>query len=218
MTAPTVFSRRSLEEASNVRSILTLILGYDNIEELGDLASKISGNRTRLQKSEEATLRSQTEAQRVLLNRLADALPESSAERQALLELAAMGAPSRKDFEEVQKAVGEALSAAEQAVAQDLGLTEARSTALAGLADKVTVGLAELEKGIAVCFPSLASLQLASVLPSTEQASSEQLLQRIRSAFVEYRDGARQAIARRTELWRRECAPGSKVTLLLKAA
>ncbi len=218
LTAPTVFSRRSLEEASNVRSILTLILGYDNIEELGDLASKISGNRTRLQKSEEATLRSQMDAQRALLNRLADALPESSAERQALSKLATKEASSPQDFEKVRKAVDEALSAAEQAVAQDLGLTEARSTALAGLADKVTVGLAKLEKGITVCLPSLACLQLSSVCPATEEASSEQMLRRVQSALVEYIGGARQAIARRAELWRRECAPGSKATLLLKAA
>ncbi len=109
LAAPTVFGRHSIEEADNVRSILTLILGYDNIEELGDLASKISGNRTRLQKSEEATLRSQADAQKALLSRLADALPESSEERQSLLTFAAKAAPSRKDVEDAQMLVDVAL-------------------------------------------------------------------------------------------------------------
>jgi energy-coupling factor transporter ATP-binding protein EcfA2 len=218
LIAPTIFSRRSLEEARNVRSILTLMLGFDNLEELGDLASKISGNRTRLQKFEEATLHKKTEDIRALLNQLAHAFPESSTEKQTLSKLATTGAPSRKEFEEAQKAVDKALSAAEQALAQDLGLTEAKGNALAGLADKVTVGLAQLEKGVAACFPSLAALQLASVLPPTEDASSEQLLHGIRSALVEYRNRARQAIARRADWWRRERVPGSKVTLLLEAA
>jgi energy-coupling factor transporter ATP-binding protein EcfA2 len=149
LIAPTVFSRSSLEEASNVRSILTLILGYDNLEELGELAGKIAANRTRLEKAEQAVLRERVASLKAALNELADALPDSSAERQFLSKVATAPTPSQKDFEESQRAIETALGLAERALAEDLGLIDAMNGAVSDLADKVTVALAKLEKGVA---------------------------------------------------------------------
>ena len=62
VTAPTTFGRRSIEEADDTRNILGLMLGFDDLEKLGDLASQMSSNRTRLANIEKDAINQQLTA------------------------------------------------------------------------------------------------------------------------------------------------------------
>lgn len=64
--APTIFGRRCIEEAEHTRNILGLMLGFDDLEQLGELASQISGNRTRLANTEKGDIERKVSALRRL--------------------------------------------------------------------------------------------------------------------------------------------------------
>ena len=54
--APTTFGRFTVENAPDTKSLLSLMLGYDDLENLGELASNISRNRTSLANREQKVI------------------------------------------------------------------------------------------------------------------------------------------------------------------
>jgi len=218
LLAPTVFGRRSVEGAENARSLLTMMLGFDDLEQLGDLASKVAGNRTRLAKKEKADVdRSADELKREVAQ-LAELLPTSTPVGRMLHGLAKQAELSAEDILEATKDVGAAIATAEAELAMVLGLEVEEGKPPAGLADKLTVAIASLEKGIGESFPSLDRLRLENALPPTEASTAEDRLASLKTRLESFTNDARASIASRFDWWRKENASGSKVSLLLNAA
>ena len=118
LIAPTMFGRRSIEEADNTRSILSLMLGFDDLERLGELASSLSMNRTKLEKQIEEKVKVLHETLRLLPARL----PEASESAKAIQDLAAAQTLTVARFDTAIQQLEDAANAAESYLAQTLGL------------------------------------------------------------------------------------------------
>jgi hypothetical protein len=153
LIAPTMFGRRSIEEADNTRSILSLMLGFDDLEQLGELASSLSTNRTRLANIEKKDVDTKVAAIQESLRLLPARLPEHSESAKAAQDLAATPTLTVTNFDTAIKQLEGAVKAAESHLAQTLGLTKEDGSQSGGLADRLTVAIDQLTKGFDPTFP-----------------------------------------------------------------
>ncbi len=218
LIAPTVFGRQTIEMAANTRDILSLMLGYDDLEGIGELCTKVLGNRTR------AANKLKTETDRMWLQireTLAaevERLPDGAAVESELRALAGKTSPSTEDIEAVGKKVSAAIGEAEAAVASVLGLKTKEGKTPEGLADRLTVAVSRLEAGLRGVFPSLGALRLSSAFPDVAPQDQESHLDSLRRNVQRFLEQAKRRIQQRWEWWKEENAPGSKAALLLKAS
>ena len=218
LIAPTMFGRRSIEEADNTRSILSLMLGFDDLEQLGELASQLSTNRTKLANIEKKDIEAKVVALQTSLRLLPARLPEGSDSAKAVEELAATSALTGARFETTIKQLEDAVTKAESHLAQALGLFEGDGPHSGGLADRLTVAIDHLAKGFDINFPSLAKMRLANAVPADDTCLPTERLDGIARGFETFCAKAKAAIANRYAWWLKENAAGSKSALLLKAA
>jgi energy-coupling factor transporter ATP-binding protein EcfA2 len=218
LIAPTIFGRRGVEEAEDTRRVLSLMLGYDDLEQLGALASTLSGNRTRLAKSEKAALDQKVEDLNDILKVLPLQLPESSAEHKAITDLACSSPVPVDHIDTTITLLNEAAVVAEKHLAETLGLTLTDGKPPTGLADQLTVAVDKLGRGFPEIFPAVHASRLSCALPPGKGGNSEEQLCQLASAFRQLVAADRDAILRRYEWWKEESAPGSKAALLLAAA
>jgi recombinational DNA repair ATPase RecF len=218
LLAPTVFGRTTIEDASNTRNLLSLMLGFDDLEQLGELAAKLAPNRTRLEKAEREKLDEKLAALKQELARLAESLPDNGPGKQDLVALAELAHPSVEVISAAAKKVDSVLATAESELAKILGLEADESNPPAGMADQLTIAVGKLETGIWQLFPSLNSLRLDVALPPSDDATSEELLGKAKRDLEALIQEARVSIGERAEWWRDESTPGSKKSLLLAAA
>lgn len=218
LIAPTMFGRRSIEEADNTRSILSLMLGFDDLEQLGELASSLSTNRTKLANIEKKEIEAKVKVLHGALPLLHARLPEASESAKAVQDLAAAQALTVARFDTAIQQLEDAANAAESHLAQTLGLAPGDGTKSGELADRLTVAIDQLTKGFDANFPGVAQLRLATVLPADETGTPSERLDVITAAFATFQTTAMAAIADRYAWWLKETSPGSKSGLLLKAA
>lgn len=218
LITPTIFGRQSIEDALDSRSLLSLMLGYDDLESIGELASKVSGNLTRLENSEKQDLGRLTTQVKQALSSLPEKLPEGHELKPDVSALATDTSPTADDITKIGMEFKAAIENAEANLAQILGLDIIDGKAPDGLAEKLTIAVSALEKGLLSNFPSLAEIRLETVLPETDGKDSDTQLHKLISDLVEFLNRAKKRIEKRLEWWREESMPGSRASLLLKAA
>ncbi len=218
LLAPTVFGRTTVEDAPNTRSLLSLMLGFDDLEQLGELAAKLARNRNSLEKDEKGELDAKLAKLKEVLSHLPESLPDTAPGKQELVALAELAEPSVDAISAVAKKVDSLLVTAESELAKILGLETEESDPPAGVADQLTIAVAKLETRIWQLFPSLNSLRLHVALPPSDDATSQELLGKAKSDLEAFIQEARVSIGERAEWWKDESTPGSKRTMLLAAA
>jgi hypothetical protein len=147
-----------------------------------------------------------------------DRLPDGASPKANLRALAAEVSPTVDDMTRLDTEVALAVDEAERRLASLLGLGTADGKAIEGLADKLTVAVAQLEGDLWSVFPSLGKLRLSAVFPDLavhDQASRLVELERLTGSFI---SEARRSIHDRLQWWKKEVAPGSKASLLLRAS
>jgi len=218
LDAPTVFGRQTLESAQNARDILSLMLGYDDLERLGELCSRMSGNRTRSANR----LGDETDRLRERLHEeiaaQVERLPRGASVEADMRSLAAKTLPSAKEIEDFGEKVGSAITEAEGSIASILGLEAAEGKAPEGLADKLTVAVARLESDFWAVFPSIGALEVSAVFPDEPPEDGESELAKLEARMASFVAKVGPRIRTRLAWWKRENAPGSKATALLQAS
>ncbi len=194
------------------------MLGFDDLDQLGDLASQMSGNRTRLANREETAIDQKVTALRESLRLLAGQLPEGTDSASTVTALAVVENLTVAQIDSTIKTLEDAAKDAEKHLAQVLGLSLQQGKPAGNLADRLTVAVDQLAKGFSENFPSLQAIAPESAIPAENGKLPDARLADIEAAFQTAVADAQIAIASRYEWWRQETAPGSKAALLLKAA
>lgn len=218
LLAPTVFGRLTVEQAPDTRTLLSLMLGYDDLEALGELASKLGRNRTTLANKETVNVSNEKRVIRDKLAALPGLLAEDSARCEQLEELSRQGCPAKADIADAGKCVGRDIEAAEASLGELLELDVDGDAPPAGLAEHLTSAIADLEKGVGHNFTSLNAIALDSLLPETDAKTSSERLAEVMLAFEEFTEESRSRIANRLVWSRKEAVGGSKLVLRLRAA
>jgi hypothetical protein len=216
LTAPSTFGRKAIETADDTRSLLSMMLGYDDLEALGELASTVAKNRTVQFNSETKGLTSSRTDVVARLQSQIDILPETSEPRRLLTELAGKQPITSADITATDTSFAGLVTTAEQALATVLGISDAPLPPK--LADNLTVLLTDLEAGTGTVFPSLDKIspkQLFAVATDDEAlAKSTAVKEKLRVCLEQMAP----KISARYDWWSKEVTPGSKATLLLRAA
>ncbi len=218
LVAPTVFGRRAIEEADDTRSILSLMLGFDDLEKLGDLASQISGNRTRLANQEAEQLNELVTGIIQELVHIEEKLVQGSPLRTAMEQLRRSSPLTTDRIDAAREKVLAAVKSAEQELAATLGLQLEEDSTRGHLADQLTVALATLAKGVNDNCPSFVALHPSRLLGDSIEGTFQDAAVNVRRSFNELCGRVETAISDRYEWWLRETEPGSKAALLLVAA
>lgn len=220
LIAPTVFGRLTIERADDTRSLLSLMLGYDELETFGDFVSKIAGNRRRLETHEQNELDTKWTELQQKLESLPGNLPKDSDLRKRLDVLAATKKPTQEAISEIGKAVKLQIKTAETNLASLLGIVEEGEDASPpdGLADKLTTVIAALEKGVWETFPSLSAIRVEVALPEKDGEDTKTRFAGILKETNDLLSSSKTRIAERLNWWRKEVEPASKAALLLRAA
>ncbi len=218
LVAPATFARFTLENAPNTTSLLSLMLGYDDLENIGAMASTMSGNRTRRANTERKTIDADWRGLNQQLSQLPERLPEKHEARETLQDLATSQKASNDLIKKTGKKISAFIAQAENDLAKLIGLDSADSKAHSGLADNLTGAVLALERGVWDNFPLLDQLRITTAIPPSEENSSDDLLQEMAQKLKEFIPRAKERISNRLEWWRSENSPESKDTLLLQAA
>lgn len=215
--APSVFGAQGLERAPNTRSLLSLMLGFDDLEKLGQLAGNLGRNRTSLVNAEKEQLESAWDRLGTSLLRLPGMLSERSPVREALTALGPPPPPDLQQLKKTHQAISDAVTAAESSLAELLELPD-EGAPRPDLADKLTASLAALERGIWDSFDSLASLRLERMLPGSEELSPADRLNELETGLRAFVPRVIERMQKRLAWWRREASAGRRAGLLLRAA
>ena len=216
--APNTFGRFTVENAPDTKSLLSLMLGFDGLEDLGDLSTTLSGNRTRLANKELADINAAKKALSERLSVLPTRLPATQSFRKTLEDLSEMPQLTKAAIAEAGKSLGEEIRAAESDLLNLLGLTDENIPTDFDLADQLTAAVVNLERGVKEIFPTLGQLKIAEVFAAeVSEASAKPVAEQIEK-FARFLEVAQTQILERFELWKKETAPASKTTLLLKTA
>ena len=218
LIAPLIFGRHTVERAEESKEILRLMLGYDDLARIGKLASNLASNRTRLENNERIA---RDTALAELQNKLRELPGEIAEEMPIRIDLEALAAdesPTEDAIKEVEETINLEIKNNEKSIAAALGLEASDAERPKGLADKLTVAVANLEADVAENFPSVTEIRIASALPEAEGVKPERRLPQLADAVENFVLDARIQIAKRYEWWQEETAPGSRAGLLLEAA
>ncbi|WP_157369253.1 AAA family ATPase [Zavarzinella formosa] len=205
VSAATVFGRKSLESSPDTRHLLSMLLGYDSLEDFGGLLTNLSSNVTKLLKAEREGVRTAGERLKHSLNLLRGMLRDGTELKARLAELSSGEAPTPAHLEEVAAAAAAAVSEAEATVASLVGLDGGDGTST-GLASSLTGACRTLEQPFFSVFPRLAAVAIAD---DPEGAAA---------ALVSFEAAVKARIAERLAWWKKESLPGSNSSLLVQAA
>jgi len=218
IVAPTVFGRQAIETAPNSRKILSLMLGYDPLENIGDIVSNLARNRT----SFFNTLTDSTNTERKILSTklasLPNLLPDGSPLKKQLETLQSLPRLSLEKIREIRQKVSDQIANSSAGLAKILEITRGDSPVPTALAENLIKAIGYLEKGFSEVCPSLSSIELQSALPQKDVLSSQEQLSNLQQILDSFTSTAQAEIAERLQWWRKETAPASKAKLLLWAA
>jgi len=218
IVAPTIFGRKAIEDAPNSRKILSLMLGYEPLEDIGALVSKLAYNRTSLFN----ILTTSTNSDRIILSSKLASLPEfltkESKLKKKLKTLHSLPKLSTKKIVEIKQDIEDKITKASASLAKILGITKGETPVPKDLDENLIKAIGHLEKGFSKVFPSLSSVAVDTVLPEIDGRSSEEQLNEIEESLQNFVDSAKNKIEERLNWWRKKTEPGSKAELLLLAA
>lgn len=216
--APTIFGRQAIESAPNSRKILSLMLGYDALEDIGDLVSNLARNRTAFFNTLTSITNADREKLSAKLASLEALLPNDSQLKEPLKTLQSLAELSSEKIGEITQKVSDQIANSNASVAKILGITTGDSPVPPGLADNLIKAIGHLEKGFSEICPSLSSIELQSALPQKDGLSSQEQLSNLRQTLESFTSAAQTKITERLQWWRKETEPASKAKLLLLAA
>lgn len=218
IVAPTIFGRQAIESAPNSRKILSLMLGYEPLEDIGTLVSNLAYNRTSLFNS----LTKSTNAERLILSTKITSLPtflkDESKLKETLKTLQSLPKLSTKKIGEIRQDVDDQIAKARASIAKILGITNGETPVPTDLDENLIKAIGHLEKGFSKVFPSLSSVAVETVLTEKDGRSPEERLHYIEESLQNFVGSAQTKIEERLRWWRKETEPGSKAKLLLMAA
>ena len=218
LIAPLIFGRNTVEEAREGKDLLRLMLGYDDISRIGKLAANLSSNRTRFENGERSARDTALVEVREKIKELPGEIVEEMPIKIDLESLAADESPTEDAIKKVGETINLEIENNERSIAAALGLEASDAERPQGLADKLTVAVANLEADLGENFPSLAAIRVTSILPEAEGVEPEKRLRKLVDAVEGFVLDARSRIAKRYKWWQEETAPDSRATLLLVAA
>ncbi|MCI0463672.1 MAG: hypothetical protein L0Z62_42600, partial [Gemmataceae bacterium] len=218
VSAATVFGRRSLEAASDTRHLLSMMLGYDALEQLGDLVTTLAGNLTKAAKAEREAVVARRERLRAKLAALPTRLREGLALREIVGSLVGEELPSVERITEVSKQVESAVRDAEFELAGLLGLRTEGATPPPGLVNALNSAVATLVKPLEELFPTMMALRPPAAPAVPGGAADAAPLAALAKALRLFEYKARATVKDRLAWWRKESLPNSKASLLIQAA
>jgi len=212
LIAPTVLSRNTLDNADSIIKIVSMILGFDVLTDIGDLAANIGRNRTTYANSIESGINSNWTSLQDKLARLPDPLDEKSPARDKLQDLISKDKPTLKELTDKNTLIQDEIDNANKSVAEILGVDSDDKGLIEGLAEKLIEAIVYLEKEFKVVFPSFAEVQY-----DAEQHGGK-TIQEIEKEFNTFCVEARRRIRQRIDWWKKEKEEGSKLSLKLRAS
>jgi len=212
LLAPTVLSRTTLDNADSIIKILSMILGFDVLDDIGLLAANIGRNRTTYANSIESGINSNWTSLQDKLARLPDLLDERSPVRDKLQDLISKDKPTLKELTDKNTLIQDEIDNANKSVAEILGVDSDDKGLIEGLAEKLIEAIVYLEKEFKVVFPSFAEVQY-----DAEQHGGK-TIQEIEKEFNTFCVGARRRIKQRIDWWKKEKEEGTKLSLKLRAS
>ncbi|EDL60603.1 AAA family ATPase [Gimesia maris] len=219
LLAPTVFGRFSVEDAPDTKSLLSLMLGYDDLIILGDLASKIARNRTSLVTKETNSIDKEWSE----LTEKLQAISEKPLVSENILEiikpLRIKSEATLDQIDTVGKQLSNLVKDSQSYLANLLGLShEEESENKIDYAEILTGAINLLEQNVWTIFPGLGALRIDELFPSSDDCSSLESFQAICKQFNEFLHPVIERIINRWKWWQSEVRPASNATLLLIAA
>jgi len=212
LIAPTVLSRNTLDNAESVIKILSMILGFDVLTDIGDLATNIGRNRTTYASTFESTINSNWTSLQEKLARLPDPLDEKSPIREILKDLVSKDKPTLKELTDKNTLIQDEIDDANKKVAEMLGVDSDDKGLIEGLAEKLIEAIAYLEKEFKVVFPSFAEVQY-----DAEQHDNK-TIEETEEEFKVFCVEARRRIEQRIDWWKKVNKEGKKLELKLRAS
>ena len=218
LVAPNVFSRCTVESAPDSTKLLSLMLGFDDLDDLGELASNMSRNRTSLANQEKLNVESAETELKQNLKQLPELLPSTHELLAEIENLADQEKPTNDSIKTVGEQISDAVVTAETKLAELVGLETDDADQPKDLAGDLTKALVELEKGVSTNFPSFGKLSLTVALPDSDAMVSEEILQKRSGELDQFIADASKQISDRLEWWQKETESEDNVMLLLAAA
>ncbi len=212
LIAPTVLSRNTLDNAESVIKILSMILGFDILTDIGDLATNIGRNRTTYASIIESTINSYWTSLQEKLTRLPDSLDEKSPIREKLKDLVSKVKPTLKELTDKNTLIQDEIDDANKKVAEMLGVDSGDKGLIEGLAEKLIEAIAYLEKDIQIIFSSFYEIKY-----DPEQYDNK-TLEKTEEEFEAFCIEAQKRIKQRINWWKKEKKEGSKLRLKLLAS
>jgi len=212
LIAPTVLGRNTLDNADNIIKILSLILGFDVLSDIGALASGIGLNRTKYANSTQDTISSNWTSLQEKLARLPDPLDEKSPIREKLRDLVSKDNPTLTELTDKNTVVQDEIVIANKNVADVLGVDSEDEGLTEGLAEKFIEAILYLEKDFKVVFPSFAEVQY-----NAEQYDNK-TIEETEKEFNTFCIEAQRRIKLRVDWWKKVKEDGSKLKLKLRAS
>lgn len=208
LVAPTILSRNTLDNAVDIIKILSMILGYDNLDDIGKLAENIGRNRTAYANKNDTTVTQNWKTLEDKVAHLLDPLPEKSNLRE---KLKLNNRPTIAELAEKQILVQSEIDAANEIIATILGIT-GDEKAKEGIADKLVAAIEFLEKEFNILFPSFSKIKY------DKNECNDKAIENIEDEFSKFIENAKERITNRIKWWKREKEEGSKLSLKLLAA
>lgn len=218
LIAPIYFGRRRVEDIKEAKDILSLILGYEDLVNIGNLAANVAKNRTVLKNSEQKDV---DKWKNEIEENFKELLPELGANdpiHNSLKILAAEKHLTEVKIEAVGKEINDEIEVAEGNIAKAIGIEEEPGEKLDGIGDSLTIVVEKLKRKFSEIFPSTAKIKLSSVLPPLGSKSPEEQLIELETSLKTYITNTQDKVKQRLELWKKEIVKNSKVTLFLYVA
>jgi len=212
LIAPTVLGRNTLDNADNVIKILSMILGFDVLSDIGALASGIGLNRTKYANSTEDTINSHWTSLQEKLARIPEPLDEKSPTRDALQDLISKDKPTLREIADKNTLIQKEIDDANISLAEILGVDSDDKGLIERLAEKLIEAIAYLEKDFENVFPSYSEIKY-----DAEQHGGK-TLENTEKEFEVFRVEARRRIEQRIEWWKKVNREGGKLKLKLRAS
>ncbi len=231
LIAPSVFGRLTVESAQNSGQLLSLMLGLDDVENIGKLAAAIARNRTALTTK---TINKKDQAWEKLLESIKgpqDGLKQTSESRKILEELIVKEKPSLDEIKDAGKTIEDLRDGANQSIAKVLGYhvddgdydsdekgDKGAKQVPESLAESLRAAVVELKKGVETCLPVLNSINPYSLWDKETGSDSGDWLKLIDKSLENFFDTTRNGIGARLDWLRQKDKTGPKADLLLHAS
>ena len=218
LKAPTAFGRFTVENAPDSAHVLGLLLGYDELIELGVLIDNIGRNRTTLEGKEARAALEARESLRSEIDRLLERLPEGYSESVELQGIREAQEVDSSHIEAAQQFFRDQVARSEAELAELVGLRPEDISETSSLTAALQGALFELGKNIRTSFSGLNAVESSDILALDKDSSVEEQLAEIASEFDSFIKSSIHRIDERFQWWTQEEKSKGRAGLLLKAS